>query len=203
MTVRAMLAGRGRRARLARRLGLDANPLRRASDRAEAWVRLWLLAVFLAGAPLAAIMATQWVHHAATIESVAQAGQRHAVRAVVQSASVFPPRTFGADQAWVRARWETPSGSPRSGVIVAPPGIRAGTVVTLWLDAAGHPTGAPLQPGQVTARTIAAGVLAPAVLGLALLTIQSVARRRRDRRRLAAWDAAWSMQEPLWTRRRP
>jgi hypothetical protein len=203
MTVRAMLAGRGRRARLARRLGLDANPLRRASDRAEAWVRLAVLAAFLAGAPLVATMAADWVHHAATTESVTEAGQRHAVRAVVQSSPVLPPRTFGIDQAWVRAQWETPGGDPRSGVIVASPGTRAGTVVTLWLDSAGKPTGAPLQPGQVTARTIAAGVLAPAILALALLTVQSAARRRRDRRRLAAWDAAWSMQEPLWTKRRP
>jgi hypothetical protein len=29
-----------RRTRLARALGLDGNPLRRASDRAEAWIRI-------------------------------------------------------------------------------------------------------------------------------------------------------------------
>ncbi len=33
--------------RLARALGLDGNPLRRASDRAEAWIRVGLLSVFL------------------------------------------------------------------------------------------------------------------------------------------------------------
>lgn len=41
----------------------DSNPLRRASDRAEAAVFAALLAVFLAGAPLAALAAAGWAHH--------------------------------------------------------------------------------------------------------------------------------------------
>ena len=40
--------------RLARALGLDSNPLRRASDRAEAWIRIGLLAVFLIAGPMVA-----------------------------------------------------------------------------------------------------------------------------------------------------
>ncbi len=39
--------------RLARTLGLDRNPLRRATDRAEAWIRVGLLAVFLIAGALA------------------------------------------------------------------------------------------------------------------------------------------------------
>ena len=42
-------------ARLRRVLGLDRNPLYRASDRAEAWIRIVVLAAFLAGGPLAVI----------------------------------------------------------------------------------------------------------------------------------------------------
>jgi hypothetical protein len=46
------MPGRPRgRTRLARALGLDGNPLRRASDRAEAWLRIGLLAVFLIAGP--------------------------------------------------------------------------------------------------------------------------------------------------------
>ena len=41
--------------RLARALGLDRNPLRRATDRAEAWIRVGLLAVFLIAGPMAAL----------------------------------------------------------------------------------------------------------------------------------------------------
>src|SRR5260370_23639139 len=43
--------------RLARALGLDRNPLRRATDRAEAWIRVGLLAVFLIAGPMAALVA--------------------------------------------------------------------------------------------------------------------------------------------------
>jgi hypothetical protein len=50
--------------RLARALGLDRNPLRRATDRAEAWIRVGLLAVFLIAGPMAALGAEHWAYHA-------------------------------------------------------------------------------------------------------------------------------------------
>ena len=52
--------------RLARALGLDRNPLRRATDRAEAWIRAGLLAVFLIAGPMAALGAGHWAYHAGT-----------------------------------------------------------------------------------------------------------------------------------------
>ena len=67
-------------ARLSRALGLDGNPLRRASDRAEAWIRAGLLAVFLTVGPVAAIAAGHWASHAGVPRASAQA---HAVRAVL------------------------------------------------------------------------------------------------------------------------
>jgi hypothetical protein len=57
--------GPRRRTRVARALGLDRNPLRRASDRAEAWIRIGLLAVFLIAGPMAALTAGGWAYHAA------------------------------------------------------------------------------------------------------------------------------------------
>ena len=66
-------SGRTRwKARLARALGLDGNPLRRASDRAEAWIRAGLLVVFLTAGPLAALAAGQWAAHAAAARTSAQ-----------------------------------------------------------------------------------------------------------------------------------
>jgi hypothetical protein len=50
--------------RLRRVLGLDRNPLYRASDGAEAWIRIVVLAAFLAGGPLAVIGGGHWAHHA-------------------------------------------------------------------------------------------------------------------------------------------
>ena len=51
----AIPARRPRSTRLAWTLGLDGNPLRRATDRAMTWIRIGLLAAFLAGGPLTAI----------------------------------------------------------------------------------------------------------------------------------------------------
>jgi hypothetical protein len=62
-----MRAGAGRprlTVRLARGLGLDSNPLRRGSDRAEAWIRAGLVVVFLIGAPTAGVAAGLWTAHA-------------------------------------------------------------------------------------------------------------------------------------------
>ena len=50
--------------RLARALGLDGNPLRRATDRAEAWIRVGLLGIFLIAGPMAALGAGHWAYHA-------------------------------------------------------------------------------------------------------------------------------------------
>ena len=50
--------------RPARALGLDGNPLRSASYRAEAWIRIGLLAVFLIAGPIAALAAGGWAYHA-------------------------------------------------------------------------------------------------------------------------------------------
>ncbi|HET6191415.1 MAG TPA: hypothetical protein VFE59_30965 [Trebonia sp.] len=47
------------KARLVRALGLDGNPLRRASDRAEAWIRAGLLIIFLTAGPIAALAVGQ------------------------------------------------------------------------------------------------------------------------------------------------
>ncbi len=54
---------------------------------------------------------------------------------------------------------------------------------------------------MITARTIGAGTLT--LIGLAVLLL-GLARAARllDRRRLAAWEAAWTRIGPQWTRGR-
>jgi hypothetical protein len=69
------VTGRPRlKVRLTRGLGLDGNPLRRASDRAEAWIRAGLVVVFLIGAPMAAVAAGLSTAHAAGSGTSARGG---------------------------------------------------------------------------------------------------------------------------------
>ena len=192
--------------RLARTLGLDGNPLRRATDRAMTWTRVGLLAAFLTCGPLAAIGAGHWMSHAGMTEARAQAADRHSARAVLLEPAP-PPVTMaaamGGEQAWALAQWEGTGAAPRTGEVLAAPGSPARSAVTVWLNASGKLTGPPLQPGQVTDRTIAVAALVPTALALSLLTALWLAERLAGRRRLAAWDTAWATVGPQWTRRRP
>ncbi len=63
--------------RLARALGLDRKPLRRATDQAEAWIRVGLLAVFLIAGPMAALGAGYWAYHAGITAAGVPAGPAH------------------------------------------------------------------------------------------------------------------------------
>lgn len=193
--------------RLATLLGLDRNPLRRGTDRVLGWIRVGMVAVFLTGGPLAAIGAGQWMYHAARIEARTQAADRHTVQAVLLEPTPPPVFTMAATrwggEAWVQARWTAAGAALRTGDVLAPTGLPAGSQVTAWLDASGNPTRPPLLPSQVIDRTVAAAAVAPAVLALVLLTALWIAHRIGDRRRLAGWDEAWMTIGPEWTGRRP
>jgi hypothetical protein len=67
-------------ARLARGLGLDGNPLRRATDRAEAWIRVGLLGIFLIAGPMATLGAGHWAYHAEVTVARVPAAPAHRVK---------------------------------------------------------------------------------------------------------------------------
>ena len=144
--------------RLARTHGLYGNPLRRATDRAMTWIRLGLLAAFLAGGPLAAIGAGNWMDHAGMTEARAQAADRHSARAVLLETARPPVGTGpsgGGDQARALAQWQGPGPAPRTGEVLATSGSPAGSAVTVWLDASGKLTRPPLQLSAPTAAPMA------------------------------------------------
>lgn len=112
------------------------------SDRAETWLRIGVLAGFLAGAPLAAIGAGHGTYHAGIREARAQAAETHSARAVLLEPAPLVSGRLGIlndTQSWVRVRWESSSGFPRTGMIRALAGLPPGREVTVWLDASGSP----------------------------------------------------------------
>jgi hypothetical protein len=188
----------GWKARLARTLGLDGNPLRRASDRAEAWIRAGLLVVFLTAGPLAALAAGQWTAHAVA----AGTGSRpHAVQAVLLQPATAPAASSAAARGarvLVPARWPGAGGSAQTGEVPAPAGAPAGAVVPVWLNASGRVTGAP-PPGGSTGAPVLVAVMTLTVMALALLIALRLIQRLLDWRRLAAWEVAWRTTGPRWT----
>lgn len=174
----------------------DRNPLRRLTDRAEFAVTAVLLAVFLAGAPLVALAAAGWQASAAQSGTVGV----HQVAAVLLRDA---PPTGGslavpALDPRVPARWPAPGGD-RTGLIYALPGAKAGSVIEVWTDRSGGLTGAPAQGDQADAQTAVAAVTASLGLLAVLVAIWIIARVFLDRRRKAAWDAAWAAASSRWT----
>ena len=155
--------------RLARALGLDRNPLRRATDRAEAWIRVGLLGIFLIAGPMAALGAGHWAYHAGITVAPGPAATPHRVKPadVRQAPATTDLPTVGQEgRTWAGARGE---GTAPSG--------RADEVLTAMM-------------------TLAA-------LALVLLFVLRLALAFLSRRRLAAWEPAWSRAEPQWSKRRP
>jgi len=150
--------------RLARALGLDRNPLRRATDRAEAWIRAGLLAVFLIAGPMAALSAGHWAYHAGTTTVPVPAAPAHRVQ---------PAPTIN----------DMP---------------RVGQGGRFWAGATGEGVGPSARTGEVLA-----AVMTLTAMALALLAGLRLALAFLSRRRLAAWETAWSRVGPQWSKRRP
>jgi hypothetical protein len=154
-----------RRTRLAAALGLDGNPLRRASDRAEAWIRIALLAVFLITSPIAALGAGGWAYHTEATAARVGAAPAHHVTAAVPATTV------------------TPAGLPKFGEGDWPAARSEGYVASARSD------------------EVLAEVMTLAFMALALQTALWLTRAFLTRRRLVAWEKAWSRVGPQWTGR--
>src|SRR5215831_5819133 len=195
-------SGNRRRARrLARKLGLDANPLRRRTDKIATWLMAQFLVVVLVGAPLFAIAAFTWAARAGVAEQRAERSWREVPAVLLRSVPV--PDSFAGvfGYSWVPARWTAPSGQVRSGDIPVEVGLTAGRKVRLWVDAAGRPTDAPITHRAIVARAATAAAVATAGLLIALSCLALIVRWLLDRRRLADWELAWAIVGPQWTKR--
>jgi hypothetical protein len=154
--------------RLGRAIGLDRNPLRRATDRTEAWIRAGLVAVFLIAGPMTALAAGHWAGQARLAAAQLPARPAHLGRAAPARVPTIAADLYGSAQ---------------------PNQAGAGT-----RRAAGRPVHGP---------AVLVEGLTLVVMTLALTGALWLARALLTRRRLAAWEAAWSRIGPQWSRNRP
>jgi hypothetical protein len=188
--------------RLIRGLRLDGNPLRRASDRLEACLLGGLFAASLAAAPFAAQAAFHWAYAGALRAGHAQEAARHQVRAeLVQPAAGSTVTDSYGTQVAAQARWTSVTGVVRTGEVMARAGSPEGTTLTVWTDASGALASPPPQPGQASAQADEAAGGAVAGIGVLYLGGAAVVRLVLHRRRMAAWEADWTLTEPTWNRR--
>jgi len=186
--------------RLARRLGVDGNPLRRRTDKIATGLAALLAAMFLIGAPWLSVAAISWAGSTGAAQQQ-DAHSRHQVPAVAHRAAPVPATAELLDRSWVRARWPAPYRQAQARETVASGSLAAHRAAPLRIDAAPGPAGPPSHAPSVLARETATAVTATVALGTVLLCLAWAGRWMLDRRRLASWEAAWAAIGPQWTKR--
>ncbi|WP_416982613.1 hypothetical protein [Streptomyces sp. T028] len=168
------------------------NPLRRRSDVAEAWIGVAAAALLLLAAPAVGVLAAGVAERSALDQ--ARGLHRTAARLVEDMAPATPSRLSGTGEGDVRStvRWTTSDGSIKTGEAFVAAGGKAGSPVTVWLDAAGRPRPAPPTPARARSHGAAVGVAGGAGLGLLVVSGWGAVQVWLEARRLAQWDRAWA-----------
>jgi len=177
------------------------NTLRRPVDRIEGAVLVALTAAFLVSMAVASVLGV----HTYQSQRAASAGLRPVVAVLSQAGPLFYGSLGQPGQA--EARWRDPGGSEQSGVLTTAtaPGITgaaAGARVPVWLDRSGQPVAPPGGQVAMIVNALAASAKLAGGAALTLLVCYGLCRLVLDRRRLAAWESAWSLTGPRWTTRR-
>jgi hypothetical protein len=195
---------KGRRAgRVWRGLRPDGNPLRRKSDRVEAFIFGGLLVAASTAAPLAAVGAGHRTYDVALQQARVQRQTGHQVTAELVAAPVTSTSGYTvASLVPVLARWTTPDGRSHAGQIPVPADSTKGQAFRIWTDAAGNVTGAPLTQAQAADQGTFAAIMAVVVTLVSCVTMAGITRFLVNRRRIAAWEADWTVTAPMWTRQR-
>ncbi|CCK32294.1 hypothetical protein BN159_7915 [Streptomyces davaonensis JCM 4913] len=185
------------------------NPLRRATDLAEAWVAFSALLLILVLAPVTGAAVGAFAQSALQESVREQRASRHLVTATVTEALGDSPLNSDPETAAtgrevrtrVLADWTAPDGTPRHGPVTARiEDPRPGDHFTIWTDRQGRVAARPLDSTTATTHAVLAG------FGAALLSIGMIESARRlivwrmVRRRYARWDQAWDRAGPDWGR---
>ncbi|MEK8142115.1 hypothetical protein NKH18_04435 [Streptomyces sp. M10(2022)] len=184
------------------------NPLRRATDRHEAWLALVALLLMLTAAP-----ALGWVCGSLTDEALQKAVRTQRERRHNATAVVLPgPATSSArltgdpevavdEHIRLHATWQAPDGTARKGTVsTASKHTAPGSRLRIWTDDEGRPVPRPMD--MPTAHTHA--VLATIGVSLVVAVLIEVTRRlavwHMMRQRYIRLDQAWARAGPDWGR---
>ncbi|MCP9998931.1 hypothetical protein LUX34_30580 [Streptomyces werraensis] len=184
------------------------NPLRRATDLAEAWLALAALLLATLAAPLIGVLAGSAAHASLQRSVRAQQQSRHLVTATVvreldPAPAATDPELLGGDPgSRVLARWTAPDGSGRREAVQARlPDPRPGDTFRIWTDGRGDRVARPLEQGAATAHAVLAGARGPRCWPPdCSRAARRLVLRRMLRGRYARWDREWGRVGPDWGR---
>lgn len=185
-----------------RRFRPDHNPLRRTADRVEAAILAGLTIVLLVAGPLAGTAVASVVSASGARTAHAQASWRQTGAVLLRTAPVQIVTPYqAAPEPSVLAAWTAPDGTRHTGDVAAPGGTKAGVRVPVWTDRAGHLEPVPEPHSDTVVWEVLAALAAGAGVLLLVSVAGGIARFALDRRRLAAWDAAWPVAVARWSGR--
>lgn len=183
------------------------SALCRRTDLTEGWITLCAALLLLLGAPLAGVAGGLAAHGELSDVVREQHRHRHRVWATVEQPVDRPPAgpgRAGTDEAPERfpvlASWEAPDRVTHSGTVQAVRPLAPGERFPVWTDAQGALTSPPLPPGGAVAHSVAAGLVACGLTGVAVVAGRRAAVRRLLRRRYAGWEEEWARIGPDWGR---
>jgi hypothetical protein len=191
--------------RIARRLGWTRNPLRRTSDRIEAWSTAALIVVILSIGPWAAMHAATTAYRHDIKMNAYERAHRFPVQAVLLADATWHVDATDAGQAApetvpVLVSWSWQNGVVKTGTGFAPVGQRSGSTVRIWVDDHGARSVEPAQRSPRTDATVAVALVV-CVASAGFAGIRQIVRWLLDRRRLRSWQAEWRVVERRWSSR--
>ncbi|MCS0603867.1 hypothetical protein NX794_22000 [Streptomyces sp. LP11] len=182
------------------------NPLRRATDVAEAWVALTALLLVAVAAPVAGCLVGFAAQDSLQRSAREQRHTRYLVTATVtrdlgEAPLDTDPETTTAhtSRSRVLADWTAPDGTPRHGQVLADlKSPHPGTRFRVWTDPHGRITTRPMDSPTATAHAVLAGIGAALVTAALVEGGRRLAVWRLVRRRYTRWDQAWDRAGPDW-----
>lgn len=178
------------------------NPLKRGSDRVEAWALLVSGLLLVVGAPTVGVETGL----AMTADAHRPAADWKAVSAVVIHKAPPPSTITGVDSGdrpvLATVRWHVPGGHDHTGHALVRPNSPAGTRTTIWLDRNGHVHQDLVDPLSAAYDGIAFGFLTGTATAMFAGGSYAAIRCALDRRRAAALAYEWAVIGPEWRRHR-
>jgi hypothetical protein len=191
--------------RIARGLGWTSNPLRRTSDRVEAWATTALIVAILLFGPWAAVHAATAVYRHDVRSNAYERAHRFSVQGVLMENATWhadsaDPGQPAPDSVPTLVSWSWQNGAVKTGTAFASVGQRAGTQVQIWVDDRGALSVPPAQRSPQTDAGVAA-LLAVCAMSGGFAGVRRIIRWMLDRRRLRSWQSEWRAVGPRWSKR--
>lgn len=99
------------------------------------------------------------------------------------------------------ARWSTPDGTTRTGLVWAQAGLARNTSVTVTVDSLGQPVGPQVEVEDPAVTGLVAGVVTALICWALLAGLGCFWRARLAAQDLLDWTIGWARVEPLWSGR--